>query len=237
MSETMNPQDASRALIARAQAGDRQAFDELAGRYRGRIASFVRHRLRAPLESQVELEDVVQETLLRAYQSMERIRWSDEESFQRWLRGIAANVVFELASQARRRPVVPLEADGDIAAPGISDSKACEREERFERLKGALGSLSPEHRQVIQLARIQRLPVKDVARLMKRTPGAVTQLLWRALQKLRQSFGDTESLSLPARSLAEGGPGAEAEGAAKAETEGKPRPAREHETGGENHGS
>jgi RNA polymerase sigma-70 factor (ECF subfamily) len=202
----MNPQELSQVLIQKAQRGDREAFDELAQRYRERVGSFVRGRLRAPLSSQVEVDDVVQETLLRAYQSVERFRWRDETSFCRWLTGIAANVVFELASRSRRRPAVPL--DGDVQGSQLTESRAMAREERFDRLQGALAALSPDHRQVIILARVQRMKIKEVARIMKRTPEAVTQLLWRACQKLRVSFGETDSLSLPGRSLAgEGGNG------------------------------
>jgi RNA polymerase sigma factor (sigma-70 family) len=62
-------------------------------------------------------------------------------------------------------------------------------------------SLPPDYREVIRLARLRRLPIKEVAQHLGRTPEATTQLLWRAVQKLRVSFGDTDSLHLPQRSL------------------------------------
>jgi DNA-directed RNA polymerase specialized sigma24 family protein len=75
------------------------------------------------------------------------------------------------------------------------------RVERFDRLRVAVQSLSPEHRQVVLLARVDRLPIREVARRMHRSVNATTQLLWRAMQKLKASFGDTESFHLPPQCL------------------------------------
>ena len=88
---------------------------------------------------------------------------------------------------------------------GTNPSQALRRNERFERLKRALKALPPDHAQVIFLARIQGLPVKEVARRMERTPEATSMLLLRALMKLKTAFGNTESLHLPDRSLEEEG--------------------------------
>ena len=58
---------------------------------------------------------------------------------------------------------------------------------------------------MIRLARVERLPISEVARRMDRSPGATSQLLWRALRKLKDSFGSTDSLHLPPRALEETG--------------------------------
>ena len=74
------------------------------------------------------------------------------------------------------------------------------------RLQAAMERLSADHRQVIRLARIEKLPFKEIASRMKRSPGAVKLLLVRALRELKRGFGDTESLHLPDRKLgSEGG--------------------------------
>ena len=91
----------------------------------------------------------------------------------------------------------------DIAASGVSPSKAERRNERFDRFEAALKQLSPDYRQAILLARIEGLSIEEVARRMKRSPNAVSHILLRALRKLRETFGDTQSLNLPDRRLAE----------------------------------
>ena len=73
--------------------------------------------------------------------------------------------------------------------------------ERFDRLERAIGQLSPEHREVIRLARIEGLKVAEISKRMGRTPGAIHQLLARAMDQLKRHFGDTASLSLPDRAL------------------------------------
>lgn len=54
---------------------------------------------------------------------------------------------------------------------------------------------------MIRLARIDGLKVAEIARRMGRSPGAIHQLLARAMDELKRRFGDTESLSLPERIL------------------------------------
>jgi RNA polymerase sigma-70 factor (ECF subfamily) len=88
-----------------------------------------------------------------------------------------------------------------VAGSDPSQSKNLRRRERFERLKGSLAALSPDHRQVILLARVERLSIEDVARRMDRSPEATRQLLWRAMKQLKASFGETDSLHLPPLNL------------------------------------
>ena len=80
-------------------------------------------------------------------------------------------------------------------------SRVMRRGERFDRFERALQSLSPDQRHVVELARLEGTPIKEIARQMKRTPDAVSQLLCRALKNMKDAIGDTESLGLPARSL------------------------------------
>ena len=120
----------------------------------------------------------------------------------RWRGGIAEHVILYQKERLDRRAGVPL--DRDLAAEDITASRGLQREERFDRLKKAIDTLSPDHRQVILLARIERLPAKEIARRMDRSTAAVAQLLSRALKSLRENFGHTESLSLPDRGLYDG---------------------------------
>ena len=58
-------------------------------------------------------------------------------------------------------------------------------------------ALSPDYRTVIQLARIEGLKVREIAKRMGRSESAVKNLLLRAMKQLRDTFPDTESLGLP----------------------------------------
>jgi len=196
----MEPQADLRSALERAQTGDRTALDELVRCHRPRLEAFIHSRLGEALARTVDVQDLLQETLLRACKALDDFQARDEESFCRWLCGIAEHVILEAARRERRERRAPL--DSDIATADVpSPSKVLRRDERFDRLQAALDSLPPEYREVISLVRLEGLPVREVARRMQRTPHAVSNLLLRATRKLKEVLGDTESLSLPERRL------------------------------------
>ena len=186
------------SLIERALGGDRAAFDALTSVCQDRLANLVRFRIGESLRREVDPEDVLQETYLRAFQAMDRFTSRSEDSFFRWLSGIARNVILE---QSRKiRPTVDLDGE-DKQGESASPSGTMRRQERLDRLQTALDQLSPDYRHVLRGVLVERLPVTEVARRMGRTPNAVSLLLLRANRKLRESFGDTQSLGLPAAEL------------------------------------
>lgn len=189
--------------LLKAQAGDRAAFDALVRRHQDRLEALVRSRMGRLVAAGTEATDIVQETLLRAYGAIGRFRWSGDDSFMRWLGAIAENVILNASKRLSRSKALRL--DRDVGGQGDSPSKALRRDERFDRLEACLRRLSPDHRSVIVLARIEGLPMKEIARRLDRSESAVKNLLLRALKALRQSFGDTESLGLPDRRLEAGG--------------------------------
>jgi RNA polymerase sigma-70 factor (ECF subfamily) len=191
-------------LVERVKAGSREAFDRIVERFRDRLAAFVRPRIGERLRERIQDEDVLQETFLKAYESLGRFRWEGEEPFFGWLCTIAHHALLRLAR--RYLKIEDLELHREIPDTGTSPSGALRRNERWKRFVEALDGLSPEHREVITLARIQGVPVREIARRMNRSPKAVYQLIWRALQKLRESFGETESFHLPDRQLGDGSP-------------------------------
>jgi RNA polymerase sigma-70 factor (ECF subfamily) len=192
------------ALVRKAQEGDRRAFDEIVGRYRSRLETQVRARLGERLRSVVEVDDVLQDVFTIAYSSISRLQWRDEESFYRWLGGIAEHLIWNLS---QKKGLGQLRLDREVPASGISPSRGLRREERFERLEKALEDLTPEQRRAVVLARIDGLKVQEIAARMDRSTEAVKKLLARAVLRLRRSFGDTESFHLPDRELGRGAKG------------------------------
>ena len=169
-------QIAERELVALA-GHDGEAFGELYRRYRGRVERFARARLRHVEDA----EDVTSETFLRVLRGIGR--YEDRGvRFSAWLFGIAANTVVD--HRRRRRPVEDLDDHPDLAAGGSVEElvASCDR---FRQVARAAGRLPASQRQAFALRWVADLTVDEVALRMRRTPGAVKQLLHRALIGVR----------------------------------------------------
>lgn len=199
MTELIVTDNPTRTLVSKAQAGDRDAFDALVVRYEEPLREFTRLRMGRRVQGKLEPDDVLQETFLRAFESIACFQWRDESGFLRWLQSIAENRIRDAVKGPRGSEFLLLHE----AAPGGSPSPSTQarRHERFDRLEKSLAHLSPDHRQVILLSRIEGLKIKEVARRMHRSESAIKNLLLRALRELKSSFGDTDSLHLPDRRL------------------------------------
>jgi RNA polymerase sigma factor (sigma-70 family) len=139
----------TRDLIGRAQEGDKAAYGRLVALYERRIEALALSLMSPPLRRALPVEDVVQETFTRGFESLGRFQWRAEGSFMRWLGAIARNIIANAARRQRGLPV--LELTLEISGSATSPSKLVRREERFERLKTAILDLRPEQRKVIQL--------------------------------------------------------------------------------------
>ena len=193
---------------------DREAFDALVEPLAPVVAGVIRRELGEALAARVEVEDLVQETWLRSFRAIGTFRGEAIEELRAWLTRIAVRTVQDAARRNARRDgeAAPGRGGGEstreddlegLAASSPTPSRVMRRDERRDRLRGALDRLSPDHRQVIELVRIEGLPVHEAARRMGRSPNATSMLLLRALLQLKQGFGDTESLNLPSEGEAE----------------------------------
>jgi RNA polymerase sigma-70 factor, ECF subfamily len=192
-------------LVERARAGDRSAFEALAGAAREGVKGAILSSLAPELRPRIDPEEILQETMLQALQAIGRFEWQGEGSFQAWISGIARNVV--QTAIRKRRPSIPLEIAVNVPAADASPSRRAMREERFERLEASFKGLPEAYRTVLTLARLEGLPMNEVAARMGRSPEATRQLLVRALRKLRSRLGHTESIHLPDRRLGGESPG------------------------------
>jgi len=203
--------DDARARLAAARAGDAAARSALVAAFGDHVLAAVRAEMGDALRARHEAEDLAQDVWERALRSLDAFRGETEAALRAWLASMAAHVAMDHARRARARGAgrdVPLAArdssasGGGAGAAGLaasapSPSRVLRRRERSDRLEAALDALSEDHRRVIRLARLEGLPVSEVAARMGRSPNATSMLLLRALRELKARFGKTESLSLP----------------------------------------
>ena len=185
-------------LAERAIAGDRNAFDELVRHCEGRLRTSIERQLDGNRQAH-EVDEILQETFALAFEALGRFEWRGDASFSAWLARISRNVLIDRAKDSRRSRY--LELPDQVDASDVSPSRRLRRGERFDRLEEAIRQLPPDYREVIRLSQDERLKVREIALQMERSEYAVKHLLARALRKLRETFGDTESLHLPERPL------------------------------------
>ncbi len=187
-------QETEESLAGRARAGDRSAFEELLSLQRGRLRTWIDSRVGPKLRVSIDVEDILQDTQLRALESIGRFVWRGEDSFFRWLCVIAQHLIWNASKKRSRRETrLVVEPPG----PGMPPSTDMRRKERLDRLEQSLQNLRPDEQEAVRLSRIEGLRIREVAERMNRPESTVQSIIARALKKLRDSFGDTESLHLP----------------------------------------
>jgi len=88
-------------LIEQHRAGKREALDELFRRYSERVRRIVRIRMGPFLRSRAEVEDVVQETMLKAFESLEHYEARQDARLIDWMARIAENSLRNLFQHER----------------------------------------------------------------------------------------------------------------------------------------
>ncbi len=187
--------DDVQALLAAARDGDAAARDRLFARCRTYLGLAARSRVESWLRAKVDASDLVQQTMLEAHRGFAAFRGGTEAEWLAWLRMIldrnAADFVrhYRTAGRAAGREAV---LDAEPAAADESPSAAAVRHEGELQLAEALGSLSEDHRTVIELRNLQRLPFDEVAARMNRSRPAAQMLWMRAMQRLQAAIGNRD---------------------------------------------
>jgi RNA polymerase sigma-70 factor, ECF subfamily len=175
-------------LSERAAGGDAASLDALLARYLPQLHAYVHARLSSDVRARESSMDVVQSVCRDLLAERGRFDFRGEERFRDWLFTSALNKIrdkhrFHQAARRDLRREAVEEADFGLtlARNLLSPSQDAIAEETVAAVRGALEALSPDHREVITLARIVGLPHRVIAEVLERSEEATRQLLGRAL--------------------------------------------------------
>ena len=178
-------------LVRRVQGGDKAAFELLFSKYQRRVSRLVSRFVR----SEHEVEDVVQESFIKAYRAMGSFR--GDSAFYTWLYRIAVNTAKNYLVSASKRPMSlsQFEKDDEDSFEEdrfINESSTPESElitkEIAETVNRTMAELPSDLREAIMLRELEGLSYEDIAEAMSCPIGTVRSRIFRAREAISQKI-------------------------------------------------
>lgn len=173
-------------VVARAVAGDAAAFAVLVRRHERAVFSQIRAVL-SPTGRTALVEDLAQETFLRAYRALGRYVADSRAKFSTWLLTIATRLAL---NELRRRTGVSVDFDALDAHPAPGGDPQHEVPLFGRGVEGAMMSLSPAMRAAFLLRELHGFEYAEIASALDVDLGTVKSRLSRARARLREVLGD-----------------------------------------------
>jgi RNA polymerase sigma-70 factor, ECF subfamily len=187
----MSDREIDRQLVARAQQGDRQAFNLLVEKYQRKLARLLSRFIRDP----AEVEDVTQEAFIKAYRALPAFR--GDSAFYTWLYRIGINTAKNyLMAMGRRAPtsteVEAEDAEGLEEGEQLRDINTPESvllsNEIAETVNSTIERLPEELRRAIQMREIEGMSYEDIAQAMDCPIGTVRSRIFRAREAIAEQL-------------------------------------------------
>ncbi|SDF64532.1 RNA polymerase sigma factor [Sporolituus thermophilus] len=173
------------ALIAKAQAGDRESLNTLILAYWQPVYRLVYHKVGHADDAQ----EITQETFLKALRALPRYRQTNA-NFKTYLGRIALNLITDFwRKKGRTPPLIDIaEYEQPLLDDGAKPEEAAIYSERQQEVARLVHKLPPEQRQAVELRIVIGLSVREAAAIMGKTEAALKMLQQRALKNLRKMF-------------------------------------------------
>jgi RNA polymerase sigma-70 factor (ECF subfamily) len=180
------------ALIEMALAGQSECFTLLMDRH----LAAVRRRVRSMVRSAADLEDLLQEVLLKVWVHLSTFR--SESSFRTWMTRVAINEALQANRREQCRPPRTQELrDLDtFASPVESPYRSLARTEAIQAVRNAVMKLPAKYRQVLILRDLDQINTPETARSLHASIPAVKTRLVRARLMLLARLQRSRTLGL-----------------------------------------
>jgi len=176
-----------RPLIEAAQK-DPACFAELYENNFERVYAYVVRRV----GDRAETEDLTSEVFHHALANLRRFEWRGIP-FAAWLFRIAANLIADRWQRTNREQVAD---EPGVIESAPASSAEFEEVERRATLFRLVDTLPAEQQRVVVLRFVEQKSIKEVAREIRKTEGAVKQLQFRAISSLRARMGGADAKAL-----------------------------------------
>jgi RNA polymerase sigma-70 factor (ECF subfamily) len=167
-------------VLDRIASGEREAFAELVQRYQQSLFGFL-GRMGV---TQVQAEDLAQETFLRAWSHLQQFD-PKRAQFSTWLHTIARNLALTFLTSRQHQAVIAEDALEDVACEQSNPMQHLQAKQERELLQHALRRLPMADRSALALTYVHGMSLTDVARIEGTSLPAIKTRLHRARQALR----------------------------------------------------
>ncbi len=175
------------ALVALLERGEETALAELYDRH-GRTAYGLALRM---LRDEALAEDAVQEAFLTVWRSAARFV-PERAKASTWILTFVHRRAVDLVRREERRRTEPLELREQVAGPEDVDETTWLRLQR-ERVQAALGRLTDQQREVLELAYYGGFTQSELADRLGEPLGTIKSRMFTGLGRLREFLGDEET--------------------------------------------
>jgi len=172
--------EADERLLIEAAQNDPARFGDLYELHFERVYAYAVKRV----ANRSEAEDVTAEVFHQALANLKRFEWRGIP-FAAWLFRIAANLISDRWQRSGREVADDSLIDSAVNEAGNPGPAEIEQVERRATLFRLVNALPEEQRRVVVLRFVEEKSIKEVAREVAKTEGAVKQLQFRALTNLR----------------------------------------------------
>jgi RNA polymerase sigma-70 factor (ECF subfamily) len=169
-------------LVARWKDGDQRAATLLVERHADAVARFA-----ASVGARDEVDEVVQDTFVRAFGSLDGFR--GESAFRTWLFTIARRLVIDRRRSARRRGEQVAVKDTDVRTE-FDALDGVVADETEARMRAALDRLTPTQREVFTLRVGEGLSYREIAGVAGTTEGAARVHYHNAMRAIKEFLDD-----------------------------------------------
>lgn len=174
-------------LVERAQKGDKKAFGLLVEKYHRKLARLLSRMVR----DQTEVEDIVQESFIKAYRALHNFR--GDSAFYTWLYRIGINTAKNYLVSLGRKPQVlqdveiedveNFEGGGEMRSMETPETELATKQ-IAQTVNDAVATLPEDLRTAITLRELEGLSYEEIAAIMQCPIGTVRSRIFRARETI-----------------------------------------------------
>jgi len=180
MANWQQKNDNERELIERAKV-DPNAFGELYEMYVDKIYNYVFRQV----GTAAVCEDIVAQTFMKVLENLPKFQWKGI-SISSWIYRIATNEVYQFFRNKQKKKTVNIDVVEHLVASKNNPHHVASRKDTFIYIYDYVEKLPETQKMVITLRFVEGLNNQEIGEIIGKKEGAVRQLVFRALTKLRE---------------------------------------------------